>query len=50
MSPWIDIDRAVEAIGREYVFSHKPSPGVLAWEFWDAEQAREKVCATLSRG
>ena len=49
MSPWIDIDRAVDAVGRDYVFSHKPSPAVLAWDVWDPEQARKELRDALDR-
>jgi len=49
MSPWIDLDRAVDAVGRDYVFSHKPSPSLLAWDSWEPHRAREELCCALER-
>ena len=35
MSPWVDVERGAEAIGRDYVFSRKPSPALLAGDDWN---------------
>jgi hypothetical protein len=48
MSPWIDVERATEAVGSSYVFSYKPSPAVLARERWDPELARRDIERTLA--
>lgn len=40
ISPWVNIDRAVNAVRSDYVCSRKPSPAVFATETWNPEQAR----------
>ena len=40
ISPWVNIIRAVDAIGSDYVCSRKPSPAVFATETWNPAQAR----------
>jgi len=40
MSPFIDLDQAVAAVGRDYVFSAKPNPSVLAWDRFEPAAAR----------
>jgi hypothetical protein len=47
MSPWIDKERAAQAISGDYVFSFKPSPAVLAKERWNPEEARQELVAML---
>ena len=37
MSPWADVEVGAAAIGRDYVFSWKPSPALLAADGWDVE-------------
>jgi hypothetical protein len=37
MSPWVDLERGAERIGRSFVFSRKPSPALLAGDSWDPE-------------
>ena len=49
MSTWIDVDKAVEAVGRDYIFSYKPNPAVFAWDVWDAEQARKNLYNVLEK-
>jgi hypothetical protein len=49
MSPWIDLDRAVDKVGDAYVFSRKPNPAVLAEHRWRPEQARHDVSTFLER-
>jgi hypothetical protein len=51
MSPWVNIERGAERIGRDFVFSRKPSPAFLAVDTFnpdavrrDLEQTRE-ACA-----
>jgi len=43
MSPRIQIDRAVKEVGDAYVFSRKPNPAVLAWEFWRPDAAEQEL-------
>ena len=37
MSPWVDEERGAAEIGRDYVYSRKPSPALLAGDRFDAE-------------
>ena len=37
MSPWADVDKGAERIGRDFVFSHKPNPALVAMETWEPE-------------
>jgi hypothetical protein len=46
MSPWVDQERGAEEIGRQYVFSRKPSPAFLALEPFHPERVREDLVAT----
>jgi hypothetical protein len=39
VSPWNDIEQAAERIAKDYVFSYKPSPAVLARDIWNPELA-----------
>ena len=47
VSPWNDIGRMSEEINRDYVFSWKPNPAVLAYDNWDLEAARNDLVNTL---
>ena len=49
MSPWVDVERAVKAVGRDYVFSRKPSPAIFAGETWSAEQTRSELQGFLEK-
>ncbi len=48
MSPWADQERGAAEIGRDYVFSRKPSPALLATDSFDPERVREDLLATRS--
>ena len=41
MSPWVDIERASEAVGQDYVYTHKTNPSIVSMYGWDVEPARE---------
>ncbi|MCX7795858.1 MAG: hypothetical protein N2380_04995 [bacterium] len=45
----IDVDEAVEAVGRDYVFSYKPNPAVLAEAVWSVDKARKELEYLLKR-
>ena len=49
MSPWVEADRAVRAVGDRYVFSYKPSPAVFASDVWSPERARAALQDVLER-
>jgi len=46
MSPWADQERGAAEIGRQYVFSRKPSPAFLAGDRFHADQVRKDLEAT----
>ena len=48
MSPWVDQDRGAAAIGRDFVYSRKPSPALLAGDRFDPDRVREDLQATRS--
>jgi hypothetical protein len=43
ISPWCDTAKALEHATRQYVFSHKPHPGVFAAERFSIEEAEADV-------
>ncbi|MFI5387154.1 MAG: hypothetical protein ACHQ50_13665 [Fimbriimonadales bacterium] len=47
MSPWADVDKGAEAIGRDYVFSWKPNPAGLAMDSWDAGAVEADIRHTM---
>jgi hypothetical protein len=46
MSPWVDEERGAAEIGRDYVYSRKPTPALLAHDTFDPELVREHLVAT----
>ena len=46
MSPWVNQELGASEIGRDYVFSRKPSPAFLAWTSFDAGAVRADLTAT----
>jgi hypothetical protein len=54
MSPWVDVEKGAERIGRDFVFSRKPSPALVAGDSWDPHQVecdlRETVDACARHG
>ena len=49
MSPWVDLDRAAERMGRDFVFSWKPSPAIFMYDAWDVESIRTKLASDLQK-
>lgn len=49
MSPWINLDVAVENVGTDYVFSFKTNPAVLAEDKWNPEAVRYDLEKKLDR-
>lgn len=49
MSPWVDIARASEAVGRDYVYTYKPNPSIISMPEWDFDLAREQVRSALEK-
>ena len=47
MSPWADQTRGAAEIGRDFVFSRKPNPALLAFDTFDPEDIRRDLTATI---
>ena len=47
MSPWVDVEKGAARIGRDFVFSRKPSPALLAGETWDPNRVERDLRETL---
>jgi len=43
MSPWVDVARAAEEVGKDYVYTHKPHPGIVSMPGWDPDLARKQL-------
>ncbi len=43
MSPWVDIDRASEEVGKDYIYTHKPNPTIVSMRGWDRELAEKQL-------
>jgi hypothetical protein len=43
MSPWVDVALASEAVGRDYVYSHKPHPAMVSTSTWEPDQVRKQL-------
>jgi hypothetical protein len=46
MSPWVDVHRGAEAISRDFVFSRKPSPALVATDTMDDDAVRADLRET----
>jgi len=49
MSPWANVEKMVNNVGRRYVLSHKPNPAVLATDTWNLQLARQNLKAVLDQ-
>jgi hypothetical protein len=49
MSPWVDVERGAREIGKDYVFSSKPSPAFLAGGIWEPEAVEKDLRNTLEK-
>ena len=49
MSPWVEVDRAVEEVGDKYVFSYKPNPAIFADDVWHPELVRKELREALEK-
>jgi hypothetical protein len=47
MSPWVNQERGAEGLGRDLVFSRKPSPAFLATDSWEPEAVERDLRTTL---
>ena len=48
MSPWVKVERGAERIGKDFVFSRKPSPAFLAPDAMDAEAVKADLEETYN--
>ena len=46
MSPWVNEERGAAEIGRDFVYSRKPSPALLATDRFNPEKVRADLAAT----
>jgi len=49
ISPWADLNQAVQNIGNQYVLSLKPSPAIFAVDDWDLDEARRQLVSSLEK-
>ena len=49
MSPWVNVEKGAEQIGRDYVFSRKPNPAFLAASTWEPGIIEEDLRETLGK-
>ena len=49
MSPWADIERGAEQIGRDFVFSRKPNPALLVTNSWNDKIIRQELRDTIEK-
>ena len=47
ITPWAKIAPAAEAIGKKYVFAHKPNPAFVAEPAFDAPRVRKEILEVL---
>ncbi len=47
ITPWADVDRATEVIGKDYVVASKPNPAFVAETTFDAPRVRAELQHTL---
>jgi len=47
MSPWVDEERGAARIGRDFVYSRKPNPALLAWPAFSEQAVREHLQTTV---
>jgi len=49
MSPWVDMEKGAEQIGRDFVFSRKPSPALLAASTWAPDVVEQDLRDVVER-
>ena len=49
VSPWCDLDRAIDEIGSDYVISRKPSPAIFAESDWQPYKARADIREVIEK-
>lgn len=49
ISPWSDLDRAIENIAGEFVISYKPNPAIFTADNWDTESIRSSLVTLFKK-
>jgi hypothetical protein len=49
MSPWANLDDAVDNVGDRCVLSIKPNPAIFASEHWDLESSRQSLRQSMEK-
>ena len=49
MSPWVDLDTASAAVGKDFVYTYKPNPAIVSMDKWYPEIAEEKLRTALEK-
>lgn len=49
MSPWANVEKFVEQVGKKYVLSYKPNPAILARDEWNPQQAEKELREVLEK-
>ena len=49
MSSWVDLEVGASNIGKDYVFSYKPSPSIFAYNLWDPESIKNNFAKNLKK-
>lgn len=49
ISPWADLDKAVEQMRGKYVISYKPNPAIFAQRDWDLAKAKADLVGALKK-
>jgi len=49
MSPWVNLEMGAADIGKDYVFSYKPSPSIFTDDFWDPESVKTNLKKELKK-
>ena len=49
MSPWVDVEKGAQQLGRDFVFSRKPSPAFLAWDIWEPDIVEQDLRDTKEK-
>ncbi|TKJ35950.1 MAG: hypothetical protein CEE38_13140 [Planctomycetes bacterium B3_Pla] len=49
ISPWADLDKAVEQMRGKYVISYKPNPAIFAQRDWDLAKAKADLQGALKK-
>ena len=49
MNYLINMDRAVKNVGRDYVFSYKAHPGLMAGDDWHPDAVRRELTSLMAK-